>query len=106
WTLYLTHRRYFATQSFSQNLARVCNPWRASAARRWGDGARSLPRCSAPASHPRVANPCHFLCEDILHDLPVHIRQAVVTTLESEGQLLVIEPEQVHDRRLQIEIGR
>src|SRR5678816_680787 len=62
----------------------------------------SSAHCSASASLRRVANPCHFLRQNVLHNLPVHIREPIVTALETEGQLLVIESKQVHDRRLQI----
>src|SRR5262245_35988139 len=36
------------------------------------------------------------------HHPPVHVRQAELAALEAEGQALVIEPEQVQDRGVQV----
>src|SRR5262249_22247714 len=39
---------------------------------------------------------------DLLDDLAVHVGQAIVATLETVGEFLVVEAEQVQDARLQV----
>ena len=40
--------------------------------------------------------------QHVLHHLAVHVGQAEVAALEAVGQLLVVEAQQVQDRRLQV----
>ena len=53
-----------------------------------------------PAKTRATAAPA--LRENVFHDFSMDIREAEVAALETIGQLLVIEAEQVHDRRLQV----
>ena len=39
---------------------------------------------------------------DILHDMPMHVGEAVVAAVEAVGELLVIEAELVEDGRVQV----
>ena len=45
---------------------------------------------------------CSGLRNQILHDMPVHIGEAVVAALEAVGQVFVIEAELVEDRCLEV----
>ncbi len=50
-----------------------------------------------------MSSPCNVrLSQDIPHNLAVHIRQAEVAAGVVEGQLLVVEAQQVQDRRLEV----
>ena len=54
-----------------------------------------------PRRHPFLVTP-PASGENALHDLAVHIGQAVFAALESIGQLRVIDAHEMHDRRLQV----
>src|SRR5262245_52876533 len=43
-----------------------------------------------------------LLRENLVHDLAVHVRQPIIAALKTEGELLVIEPETMHQRGMQI----
>ena len=59
-------------------------------------GAQPRPplRLVAGIERPRPLCPNPLLCEQLRHELPVHVRQAEVTPLEAIRQLLVIDAEQ------------
>ena len=55
-------------------------------------------------SHCRTADShiVEALSQDALDHFAMDIRQTIVATLEAVGEPLVVEPEQVHQRRLQV----
>lgn len=40
--------------------------------------------------------------QDVVNELAVHIGQSIITTLETIGQLFVVEPKQVQNGRVQV----
>ncbi len=56
------------------------------------------PRCSKPCAR----NAPEASCQDVVNDLAVDVRQPHIAAAEAVGQPLVVETEQMQDRRVQI----
>src|SRR5688572_10581733 len=61
-------------------------------------GSRSRMRCPARRCRPRSRTSGH----DAGHDVPKDVRKAVVTSLETVGEPLVVQAEQVEEGRVQV----
>src|SRR5687767_4711808 len=58
--------------------------------------------CSAKPVATRLTLPSKLLCQDVLHYVPVHVRQPEVAALEPMRESLVVEAEQVEDRGVEV----